>query len=458
MSRPPGSLRRRLIWQLLALAAVLSLVMYLSIRAVARQAAEAGQDAVLGAAVFAIVEDLRGGPDGVEIDLPYDAFSMLGSVSQDRVFYRIDVSGETATGYADLPMPGGAAAAAAPVFETVPFRDTDLRVAALASSVLVDRRAVPVVVALGQTRQGQEVIAARTAARAASLGLGFFALAAALALLTAGSALRPVDRLAAAVRRRGPRDLRPVDHPTPRELRPLVLALDGLITRLRTTLDRTETLIAEAAHHIRTPLATVRARAEIALRQAETPEAREALRRVIRAVEESARSASQILDHATVIHRSERRVDEPVDLSALVGRVATAMAATAELRDVTLAAAPVAPGLVTRGDAVLLESALRNLVDNAVKYSEAEGEVTLTLGATGREAEITITDRGRGLSGADAARLADRFRRGPNVGDVIGSGLGLTIVGEVAAAHGGRFAMEEREGGGTCARLWLPLG
>ena len=452
MNRPPGSLRRRLIWQLLALAAVLSLVMYLSIRAVARQAAEAGQDAVLGAAVFAIVEDLRGGPDGVEIDLPYDAFSMLGSVSQDRVFYRIDVCGAgRAPGHRQV-------AVARRRFETVPFRDTDLRVAALASSVLVDRRAVPVVVALGQTRQGQEVIAARTAARAASLGLGFFALAAALALLTAGSALRPVDRLAAAVRRRGPRDLRPVDHPTPRELRPLVLALDGLITRLRTTLDRTETLIAEAAHHIRTPLATVRARAEIALRQAETPEAREALRRVIRAVEESARSASQILDHATVIHRSERRVDEPVDLSALVGRVATAMAATAELRDVTLAAAPVAPGLVTRGDAVLLESALRNLVDNAVKYSEAEGEVTLTLGATGREAEITITDRGRGLSGADAARLADRFRRGPNVGDVIGSGLGLTIVGEVAAAHGGRFAMEEREGGGTCARLWLPLG
>lgn len=457
MTRAPASLRRRLVWQLLALAAVLSLLMYLSIRAIARQASEASQDAVLGAAVFAVAEDLRGGPDGVEIGLPYDAFSMLGSLAQDRVFYRIDMAGATATGYADLPLPEGAAAAAAPVFATVPFRDTELRVVALTRAVLADRQLVPVTVALGQTRAGQEALAARTATRAAAFGLGFFVLAAALALLTAGSVLRPVDRLAAAVRRRGPRDLRPVDHPTPRELRPLVLALDGLITRLRSTLDRTETLIAEAAHHIRTPLATVRVRAELALRQAETPEAREALRRVIRAVEESARSAGQILDHATVIHRSERRVDERVDLSALVARTVAAMTATAELRDVTLTAGPIAPGLATRGDAVLLESALRNLLDNAVKYSDPDGEVTVTLAAEGREADVQIADRGRGLSGADARGLAERFRRGPNAGDVIGSGLGLTIVAEVAQTHGGRFALAEREGGGTCARLWLPL-
>ena len=457
MTGAPVSLRRRLVRQLLALAAILSLTMYLSIRTIARQAAEASQDAVLGAAVFAIVEGLRGGPDGVEVDLPYDAFSMLGSVSQDRVFYRIDVAGATATGYADLPMPEDAATASVPVFATVPFRDTDLRVAALSRTVLADRRLVPVVVAVGQTRQGQTAIAQRTATRAAAFGLGLFVMAAALALLTAGSVLRPVDRLAAAVRRRGPRDLRPVTHPTPQELRPLVLALDGLIARLRLTLDRTETLIAEAAHHIRTPLATVRARAEIALRQSDKPEVREALRRVIRAVEESARSASQLLDHATVVHRSERRVDEAVDLSALVARVAGAMTATADLRDIALTAGPVAPDLATRGDPVLLESALRNLVDNAIKYSDPDAAVTVTLEARGKEAEIAICDRGRGLSGAETPRLTERFRRGPNAGDVIGSGLGLTIVDEVAAAHGGRFELAEREGGGTCARLWLPL-
>ena len=83
--------------------------------------------------------------------------------------------------------------------------------------------------------------------------------------------------------------------------------------------------------------------------------------------------------------------------------------------------------------------------------------MTASLSAEAGQAEIAIADRGRGLSGADAARLSARFLRGPNVADVIGSGLGLTIVDEVAQAHGGRFELGEREGGGTCARLWLPL-
>ncbi|MBC7142279.1 MAG: sensor histidine kinase, partial [Rhodobacteraceae bacterium] len=61
-------------------------------------------------------------------------------------------------------------------------------------------------------------------------------------------------------------------------------------------------------------------------------------------------------------------------------------------------------------------------------------------------------------SGQAQARLSKRFARGENAGDVIGSGLGLTIVEEVAAAHGGRFELTEREGGGACARLFLPLG
>ncbi|WP_347311719.1 sensor histidine kinase N-terminal domain-containing protein [Defluviimonas sp. SAOS-178_SWC] len=456
MRRAPLSLRLRLVLQLLGIAAVLAIVLYFTVRTVADQAAEATQDGVLGAATLAIAERLQGGDDDVDVDLPYEAFSILGSISADRVFYRIDAAGQTLTGYDDLPLPDAAGAAVAPVFYTRAYRDTEVRIAAVSRMVLVARKPVPVLVLVAQTRQGQEAIAQRVAQRAAALGLGSFALAAALSLLTAGSVLRPINRLADSVGRRGPRDLRAVDHPTPAELRPLLTALNGFIARLRGALSRTETFIAEAAHHIRTPLATVRARAEIAMRQSNSEETRDTLRAVIRAVEESSRSAGQLLDHATVVYRSDRMADETLDLAKLVEAQAEAFRPTADLKDLTIRVTGTDRAVEVRGDRALIEAALRNLLDNAVKYSPDETTVDVSL-TTGSDARIEVADRGRGLSGQAQARLAKRFARGENVGDVIGSGLGLTIVEEVVAAHGGRFELTEREGGGACARLFLPL-
>ncbi len=456
MRRAPLSLRLRLVLQLLGIAAVLAIMLYFTVRTVAEQAAEATQDGVLGAATLAIAESLQGGDSGVGVDLPYEAFSILGSISADRVFYRIDADGATLTGYDDLPLPEEAGVAVVPVFYTRPFRDTEVRIAAVARMLLVAREPVPVLVMVAQTRQGQEAIAQRVAQRAAAIGLGSFALAAALSLLTAGSVLRPINRLADAVGRRGPQDLRSVDRPTPAELRPLVTALNGFIARLRGALNRTETFIAEAAHHIRTPLATVRARAEIALRQSKSEEMRATLRAVIRAVEESSRSAGQLLDHATVVARTDRLADEKVDLAKLVAAQADAFRPTAELRDLTIHHSGTDRPVIVQGDRALIEAALRNLIDNAIKYSPPETSVDLDL-TTGAEALIEVADRGRGLSGQAQSKLTQRFIRGENAGDIIGSGLGLTIVAEVAVAHGGHFDLTEREGGGACARLYLPL-
>ncbi|MCT8331281.1 sensor histidine kinase N-terminal domain-containing protein [Acidimangrovimonas sediminis] len=457
MRQAPMSLRRRLVLQLLGIAAVLAILLYLTVRTVANSAAEATQDGVLGAATLAIAERLQGGETGVSLDLPYEAFSILGSISDDRIFYRVDANGETLTGYADLPLPQYETLSVEPVFFSDLYEGVAVRIAVAARTVLVKREPILVTVAVGQTRQGQEAIAQRTANLAAAIGLAAFALAALLSMLTAGSVLGPINRLADAVGRRGPHDLRAVDHPSPEELRPLVTALNGFIARLRGALSRTETFIAEAAHHIRTPLATVRARAEIALRQTQADETREALRAVIRAVEESSRSAGQLLDHATVVYRSDRLADGPVDLARLMQGLVRSHAPTAELRDLELTLSGADAPAVVQGDRLLLESALRNLIDNAIKYSPPESEVSLELEARADDVAVRVRDRGRGLAGQVQSDLTRRFARGDNVDDVVGSGLGLTIVAEVAEVHGGRFRLEEREGGGTCAELVLPL-
>ena len=109
------------------------------------------------------------------------------------------------------------------------------------------------------------------------------------------------------------------------------------------------------------------------------------------------------------------------------------------------------------GDSLLLESALRNLIDNAIKYSSPDDSIEVSVTCSGSEALILVADTGRGLSGGSTPDLTGRFQRGANVDDIVGSGLGLTIVAEVALAHSGHFELIDQTGGGTCARLSLPL-
>lgn len=458
--RPGPSLRRRLGVQLVLLSAVVAVALYAAVRTSSERASEATQDAILGAATLAMAEGLRPVEDGAEVDIDPGTFSMLAAMGEERLFYRVLIGGQTVTGYEDLPLPQTAPSSSlVPAFYTTGYRDAQLRLAAVARSLMIEGRAAPVLVVLGQTRDGQAAIADGLANRAAAVGLLVFLAAVPLSLLAAGRLLRPLEALAQAVARRGPRDLRPVRHRAPQELAPLLEALNGLIARLKFTLDQTETFLAEAAHHIRTPLATLRSEADVALRLASDDAQRARLRGMIRAVDESARSAGQLLDHATVLFRAEQRTVAEVDLRALAVALVERFRPTADLRDITLRVEDRAPPrLATRGDAVLIEAALRNLLDNAVKYSPEDTDITMTLDSDGAMAILSVQDRGPGLQGAEPADLIARFQRGAGTGGIVGSGLGLTIVAEVAATARGRFDLTDRTGGGTCATLWLPLG
>lgn len=451
-----GSLRRTLVLQLLAVAGVVALVLFWAIRVTADKAAEAAQDAVLGAATQALADGIRVEEAGVDLDLAPITFSMLSAMGEDRVFYRVDFNALPMTGYADLPPPG-AAPGSAPLFYSARYRGQDLRLAAVTRRLLVDGTSLPARVILGQTRLGQKAIADSIAGRAALLGVAFFALAVPLSLLAARAILGPVGRVADAVSRRGPHDLRLVNQSVPAELGPLIGALNGFILRLRAALSRTETFIAEAAHHIRTPLSTVRSEAEIALRQSQDEPTRARLRSVIRSVEESSRSAGQLLEHALVLYRTDRVDRTEVDLAALLAAQVESFRPTADLREITLRLTAPEGAAPVLGDRLMIEAALRNILDNAIKYSPDEAEVEVALTLDRGQAQVRVSDRGRGLGGADLPELAQRFRRGGNVADIVGSGLGLTIILEVAEASGGGFSLSSRDGGGTCALFSLPL-
>lgn len=451
-----GSIGSRLTILLAAMAALLAVLAWSMVTGFAREAAQRTQDSVLTASAATIAEALRAEGGEILLELPYSAFAMLSALGEDRVFYRILADGHTLTGYDDLTLPQDPDRPGTTVLATFVYRGESVRAAAFTRTVLADQAPVPVTVIVAQTRSGVLAITTGLSRTAAALSLGLFGLTVILGVIAARTSLQPLTEIAQAVARRGPSDLRPVRREAPSELYPLIAALNRLMDRLSAAIRQSEDFIAEAAHRVRTPLATLRAEAELALHASGSETERAGLRRMLRAVDESARSASQLLDHATVTFRAEALERAPLAVADLVDRVATALTPLAELRDIDIMT-DTQPGQV-QGDAIMLESGLRNLVDNAIKYAPPDSTVTLTSRLQGDWHVITVTDKGPGFGGQDTARLLERFQRGQGAQTIIGSGLGLTIAAAAAAAHGGRIDLTDGPQGGACVSLILPRG
>ncbi|MEL6701104.1 MAG: ATP-binding protein, partial [Pseudomonadota bacterium] len=361
----------------------------------------------------------------------------------------------TLTGNGGISGPADPPARGVTRLETVTHQGDAVRVASVTRVVLASPSAVPVTVSVGQTRNGVSQITRELSRQAALLSVVFFILAVVLSAIVARTSLRQLTDIADAVARRGPSDLRPLRQTPPEELAPLMTSLNRLIERLARSLRQSEDFIAEAAHRIRTPLATVRAQAEIALRNARDPGQAQHMRQIIRAVDESSRSATQLLDHATVAFRAEQLADAELDLAQIAQAATASLQPTADLKDIDIHL--VATPAPVRGDKLLLDSALRNVLDNAVKYSPPETQVSVVVDQAETRARITVTDRGPGLGDTPADVYTARFQRGTNSAGTVGSGLGLTIARDVVEAHGGTLELSNHKGGGTCVLLNLPL-
>ncbi|WP_299869612.1 sensor histidine kinase [uncultured Hoeflea sp.] len=450
-----GSIRRRLLLTLLGGALVLAIILFLVFRSLSTQLAEESQDNILRASATAILDSASVNQGELDLDLPYSAFSMLSNVTNDSVYYAVHANGEFLTGYDDLPI-DTAPAQPAPWFLTTQYRGDAIRLVSMSRVLSIGDNPVRLIVAVAQTQGGQSEVMARVLRIAALVGAGVFLLVVILAILSARTAISPLTRLAASVERRGPKELRPVAAPVPVEMAPLVTSLNSFMERLNTSLTRTEEFIADAAHRLRTPLAIVRTRAEATLLRVDKEENRAALKDMIRAIDESSRAAGQMLDHAMVTLRTDDLERTEFDLSQLIDDMVERMSPMAELRDISIETV-LPEKLALSGDPVLFQSALRNILDNALKFSPVEGTITVEAISENGYAEVQIRDNGKGFPEGDVERLKGRYTRGDNAAGIVGSGLGLTIATDVAQAHGGSLAFPVREGEGACVVFSVPL-
>ena len=428
-------------------AAVLALLLFFAVRNYAVQVAQQGQDRILDASATSMLDaaTIRGGE--IELDLPYAAFSMLSTSADDRVFYAILQDGEFLSGYEELTFSDSQ------TFQTDQMRGSDVRkISASRILIGVDRRAELQVV-LAQTQDALSETLDQISRNAAFLGIGFFALAVALSFWVSSATIGQLGKLTTSVTRRGPQDLSPFTKPVPREMGPLVGSLNSLMGRLDQSLSQSEDFIAEAAHRVRTPLATVRSYAEATLQRVEKEENREAMRSMVKAIDESSRAAGQLLDHAMITFRADHLEREKIDLVELVHDLVQRMTPIAEMKDLTftLQGDPCVP---YSGDPVLIQNAVRNLIDNAMKYGPSESSIEISVSAS-PGIQVLVCDHGPGFPMDEIETLTGRFQRGANAGGTIGSGLGLTIAMDVATAHGGKIELQNRQEGGACVTLSL---
>ncbi|KIC07543.1 ATPase [Leisingera sp. ANG-M1] len=451
-----GSIRRRLLAQLVGSAALLAALLFFAVLGFVRNVAEESHDRILLASATSILDSVSVHSGELTADIPYAALSMLGNVSDDRVFYKITRPAGTLTGYADLPVGGLPVPPGQPVFETARYKGEGVRAVTISRRLSVQGAPVPVQVSVAQTRTGQAALLERLSWSALYIGAGFFVLASALAFWSAQSSIKPLRSLTEAISRRGPKDLRPVTRPVPSEMSPLVSSLNSFIRRLQVSLARSEDFIAEAAHRVRTPLATVRTQAEVTLMRVEKENNRASLREMIRAIDESSRAAGQLLDHAMVSFRTDSLEQEDVNLTELARDLTERLRPVAELKDIALHFESGGAASV-KGDNILLQNAVRNVLDNAIKYSGQDSEIWVRASCTGNQSCIEIEDQAGGFAGEDTEALTRRFVRGANAKDTIGSGLGLTIAREVAEAHGGSLMINDSHtGAGACVTLCFP--
>jgi two-component system sensor histidine kinase TctE len=447
-----GSLRNRLALILTGGAALLAVVLFVAVRVLATQVAQQGQDNILNASMSSVLDTAVIRDGRVTLDFPYSSLSMLNTQADDRVFYAIYEDETLLSGY-DWLVVSRDVAPESTAFENTTFNGDQLRVATGARVLIGSDGPRNVSVSIAQTQDALSSTLNAISRNVALLGLGFFLMSSALAIWAASTTSGQMRRLTTSVTRRGPQDLSPVTKPVPSEMAPLVVSLNTFMSRLDHTLTQSEDFIAEAAHRIRTPLATVRSHAEATLQRVDRADNRKSLQAMVRAIDESSRAAGQLLDHAMVTFRAENLEMSPVDLVDLLDELVLSMTPVAEMKEITITTNFDSP-VTLLGDAILLQNALRNLIDNALKYAPAETRVHVEVSKS-PTLSVSVSDDGQGFAPDEIETLSGRFVRGKNMGNKVGSGLGLTIAQEVAVAHGGKMILSNRPEGGACVTLFF---
>jgi signal transduction histidine kinase len=267
--------------------------------------------------------------------------------------------------------------------------------------------------------------------------------------------LLPLQYVAAEIQRRDAHSLTPLgENNLPREIAPLVSELNRLLARLQQAFAAQQAFISDAAHELRSPLTALRLQLQLLDRAPDESAIREARARLGAAVERAIHLAEQLLTLARSDRGETTGGFEAVDLAAAAAAAITDTHDSALARQIDLSL-DATPNTWVHGDREAIRILVRNLVDNAVRYTPPHGSVQVRCRSSTEGALLEVTDTGPGIPAADRERVFDRFYRRATVQEG-GTGLGLAIVKAIAERHGAQVVLAEAPGGGLRVAVRFP--
>ena len=279
-----------------------------------------------------------------------------------------------------------------------------------------------------------------------------------LLVIAIGFALAPLRQLARDVAERGPDRLDPLPvNSLPTEVAPLVSRLNSLFADIMRALENERRFTADAAHELRTPLAALKAQAQVALASVDDAERQHALTQILVGCDRATHLVVQLLTLARLDGDTPHPMQD-VALRQLAEDVLAMSAGEAIERRCDLVLND--DDALVRGDPLLLQALLRNVVDNALRHGGAT-QIEVSIAVQGAQAVLTVSDNGRGIDGAELERVQQRFYRGANAdfSSSQGSGLGLSIVKRIVELHQGRLTIATPDSGsGIAVIIALPRG
>lgn len=220
-------------------------------------------------------------------------------------------------------------------------------------------------------------------------------------------------------------------------------AINNMLERIGTLMDGVRQVSNSIAHDLRTPIARARARLEDAASHADGEEAlRAAVERAVIDLDAITAVFQALMRIAEIEAGARRSAFTELDLGPLLADLAELYSAVAEERGIKLVL-QVPDSLMTFGDRDMVQQAVANLLDNAIKFSPSGSNVTLAAAASGRGAKISVSDQGLGMTPSDMARATERFFRAERARNTPGSGLGLALVQAVGTLHYGALTLED---------------
>ena len=449
------SIRRRVftLGAVLLACALIGLVFFL--RGYAQRAAEQAFDRLLAASALTIAGSVQIEDNEVTVEPPVSSLAMLSG--GERVFYEARTSnGRLITGYGDLAPGLPLAQSATPVFAYLRYHDEPIRVATVGRLVSASQHAGWVTLRVAETLGSREALAGEILGRSVLPLLVVSLVALGLLWFGVQRAFAPLAVVERELRRRAPDDLAPLVKPVPREVRRLIEALNAFMQRLSGAMDTLNTLVADAAHQVRTPLASLRAQAEVALDETDPQRLHARLERIHLNATHASQLINQLLMDATITHRLGKGARALVGVAETINETRRRIGPL-DAQRLHIEIAPEVRRARLAGDRVALREMLRNLVDNALRYAP-DGPVDIqATPVAGYRVALTVSDRGPGVADDEKEAVQQRFARGRAGESLPGSGLGLAIVRSVATAHGGSLWLLDRPGGGLTARIVLPL-